>query len=81
MRPSPLTLAQLPSDQRRCLRIVSAVPDVAHAARKLHWSQAALNAVLAELQSLLGQAHIRLDAKQVGLSEELKKAILMGETR
>ena len=35
MSPTPLSLAQLPSDQRRCLRIVSAVPDVAHAARKL----------------------------------------------
>ena len=38
-----------------------------------------LNAVLAELQSLLGQVHIRLDGKQVGLSEAIKKAILTGE--
>lgn len=79
MSPTPLSLAQLPSDQRRCLRIVSAVPDVAHAARKLHWSKATTNAVLAELQSLLGQVHIRLDGKQVGLSEAIKKAILTGE--
>lgn len=75
MKPTQLNLTQLTSDQQRCLRIVSAVPCVAHAARKLHWSQAGLKAVLDELQALLGQAHLWTDGARVDLSDALKKAI------
>ena len=75
MRPAPLNLTQLPSAQRRCLRVLSEVPDMAHAARKLHWSQAELKTALVELQALLGQTHICTEGACVGLSDALKQAL------
>lgn len=70
-----IDLVKLSSEQRRCLRILSKVPDVAHAARRLHWSQAALKSVLAELLSLLGQRHICISENRVELSVEMREAI------
>lgn len=72
---APLDLSQLHAAQRRCLGVLGEVPDLAHAARKLHWSQAALKTVLAELQVLLGQTHICTVGARVGLSDALKEAI------
>ena len=75
MKVSQLDLSQLQAAQRRCLQGVIEVPDLAHAARKLHWSQAALKNVLSELQALLGHAHIGTVGARVGLSDALKEAI------
>jgi len=71
---APGALAGLPplaGAQWRCLRVVSETGDLAHAARKLHWSQAVLRAVLGDLQASLGSAHVRLAGRQVLLSPSL----------
>ncbi len=75
MKATPPNLSPLTPAQRRCLRVLSEVPDMAHAARKLHWSQAELKTALVELQALLGQAHICTEGACVGLSDALKQAL------
>jgi len=65
-------LPPLASAQWRCLRTVSEVGDLAHAARKLHWSQALLKSVLAELQATVGAQHVQLADGRVLLSPTLK---------
>ena len=59
----------------RCLRLVGEVGDMAHAARRLHWSQALLKAVLAELQARVGAQHVQLADGRVLLSPTLKNLI------
>ena len=73
----PLLLAQAPlsSAQWRCLRVVSEVADVAHAARKLHWSQALLKATLADLQACVGAQHLALLDERVQLSQALQELV------
>ena len=71
----PLPGLSLTSAQWRCLRVVSEVGDIAHAARKLHWSQAVLKSALADLYACLGAQHIALSDKQVQLSPALKDLI------
>ena len=77
MTPQRLPLSGLPltSAQWRCLRVLSEVGDIAHAARKLHWSQAVLKSALAELRAQMGAQHIALSGKQVQLSPTLKNLI------
>ena len=75
MSGAPPDLSQLSSAQWRCLRVVSEFSDVAHAARKLHWSQAALRAIVLELQENLGTRHIHVLAGQVQISRPLKAGI------
>ena len=65
-------LASLTPAQWRCLRVVSEVADVAHAARKLHCAQALLKAVLADLQAHLGGQHIAWAGESVQLSQMLQ---------
>lgn len=65
-------LATLSPAQWRCLRVVSGVADVAHAARKLHCAQALLKATLAGLQAHLGVQHIAWACESVQLSPELQ---------
>ena len=67
-----LALAPLSSAQWRCLRVVSEVGDVAHAARKLHCSQALLKAALADLQTCVGAQHLALLDERVQLSQALQ---------
>lgn len=71
----PPDLSTLPSNQRRCLRVVSVYSDVAHAARRLHWSQVALKAMLSELTISLGFQHIYVESDHVHVSETLKSVI------
>lgn len=71
----PAELPQLPGVQRRCLCVLSEFPDLAHAARRLHCSQAVLRAKLADLMARLGARHIHVDGERVQLSETLKSAI------
>ena len=71
----PLPGMALTSAQWRCLRVLSEVGDIAHAARKLHWSQAVLTSALAELRVHMGAQHIALSDKQVQLSPTLKDLI------
>jgi len=71
----PSELPQLPGVQRRCLHVVSEFPDLAHAARRLHWSQVTLKAVLSDLMASLGAQHIYVDGERVHLSETLKSVI------
>ena len=71
----PLPGLALTSAQWRCLRVLSEVGDIAHAARKLHWSQAVLTSALAELRAHMGAQHIALSDKQVQLSPTLKDLI------
>lgn len=75
--PCPLLWAQAPlsSAQWRCLRVVSEVGDVAHAARKLHCSQALLKAALADLQACVGAQHLALRDERVQLSQALQEWI------
>lgn len=68
-------LATLPPAQWRCLRVVSEVADVAHAARKLHCAQALLKSALADLQAQLGAQHIALAGDSVQLSPELQDVL------
>ena len=65
-------LEALTPAQWRCLRVVSEVADVAHAARKLHCAQALLKAPLANLQAHLGVQHIALVGEGVQLSQVLQ---------
>lgn len=67
----PLLNAFLTSAQWRCLRVVSEVSDIPHAARKLHCSQAVLKAALAELRERLGAQHIVVVDERVQLSPAL----------
>ena len=69
----PLPPAPLSSAQRRCLRVLSEVGDVAHAARKLHCSQAMLKAALADLQACVGAQHLALRDERVQLSQALQE--------
>ncbi len=71
----PLPALLLTRAQWRCLRVVSEVGDIAHAARKLHWSQAVLKAALAELHERVGAQHIALADERVQLSPTLKNLI------
>ncbi|MEC5214571.1 hypothetical protein RCH06_003136 [Polaromonas sp. CG_9.5] len=71
----PLPGLHLTRAQWRCLRVVSEVRDIAHAARKLHWSQALLKSALADLHACVGGQHIALSDKQVQLSPTLKHLI------
>lgn len=71
----PLPDFSLSRTQWRCLRVISEVSDIAHAARKLHWSQALLRAALAELHGHVGAQHIVLSDERVQLSLTLKKLI------
>lgn len=64
-------LATLTSMQWRCLRVVSEVADVAHAARKLHCSQALLRDALETLQACVGAQHLALVGQGVQLSPAL----------
>lgn len=66
--------AYLSSTQRRCLRVVLEFPDLAHAARRLHCSQATLKVALVELETSLGQSHFRLEGVQVSMSDALKNS-------
>lgn len=74
-RPLLLALAPLSSAQWRCLRVVSDVSDVAHAARKLHWSQPLLKATLAQLQACVGAPHLALRDERVQLSPALQELV------
>lgn len=77
MSQSPLPdLGSLPRVQRRCLGIVSDVCDVAHAARKLHWSQGVLMAVLSDIQANLGAQHVQVADGRVQVSEALKQVMM-----
>lgn len=71
----PLPGLHLSRAQWRCLRVVSEVRDIAHAARKLHWSQALLKSELTDLHACVGAQHIALSDKQVQLSPTLKHLI------
>lgn len=71
----PPDLSTLPSNQWRCLRVVSVYSDIAHAARRLHWSQVALKAMLSDLTISLGFQHIHVESDQVHVSETLKSVI------
>lgn len=71
----PLLGLCLTRTEWRCLRVVSEVGDIAHAARKLHWSQALLKAALAELQEHMDGQHIAQTDERVQLSPTLKKLI------
>lgn len=71
----PLPGLHLTSTQWRCLRVLSEVGDIAHAARKLHWSQAVLKSALAELRAHMGTQHIALADERVQLSPMLKDLI------
>lgn len=71
----PSDLPQLSSVQRRCLRVVSEFSDLAHAARRLHWSQATLKEMLSDIMASLGAQHIHVDADRVHISETLKSVI------
>lgn len=76
MNDAPPALQPLPPLQRaqwRCLRVVSEFGDIAHAARKLHWSQAVLRLMLADLQAALGVQHVQVCADRVELSPALKQ--------
>jgi hypothetical protein len=75
MSKAPPDLSQLPAPQWRCLRVVSEFSDIAHAARKLHCSQAVLKAILSELQASLGGQHIHVLDGRVQISELLKVSI------
>lgn len=68
-------LAPLPRAQRRCLFVVSEFSDLAHAARKLHWSQADLKAMLSDIQDRLGVQHVQVADGRVQVSELLKTRI------
>lgn len=71
-------LPPLPPLQRaqwRCLRVVSEFGDIAHAARKLHWSQAVLRSMLLDLQATLGVQHVQVCGDRVELSPALKPII------
>lgn len=72
---APLPGLRLTSAQWRCLRVLSEVGDIAHAARKLHWSQAVLKSALAELRARMGAQHIALANDRVQLSPTLKNLI------
>ena len=71
----PLPGLDLTRTQWRCLRVVSEVRDIAHAARKLHWSQALLKSALVDLRACVGAQHIALSDQQVQLSPMLKHLI------
>lgn len=68
-------LASLSNAQWRCLRVVSEVGDVAHAARKLHCSQARLKEALADLQVCVGAQHLSLQDERVQLSSVLQDLV------
>ena len=68
---SPPSGLLLTSDQWRCLRVLSEVGDIAHAARRLHWSQVTVRAALAELNRRVGADHIKLAGNHVQLSPSL----------
>lgn len=68
-------LSQLSAAQWRCLRVLGEFSDLAHAARKLHWSQAVLSAVVLELQESLGTLHIQVLAGRVQISRPLNAGI------
>jgi hypothetical protein len=74
--PLLLALPPLSSAQWRCLRVLSEVADIAHAARKLHWSQALFRATLAELQACVGTQHIAQLGERVQLSQALQDLLL-----
>lgn len=67
-----LVLPPLSSAQWRCLRVLGEVGDVAHAARKLHCSQAVLKDALAELQTCLDTQHLAVSDARVHLSPALQ---------
>ena len=71
----PADLPQLPGVQRRCLRVLSEFPDLAHGARRLHWSQAILREVISDLMARLGARHIHVDGDRVQMSETLKSVV------
>lgn len=71
-RPQLSVQTPLSSAQWRCLRVVSEVGDVAHAARKLHCAQALLKAALGDLQACVGAQHLALRDERVQLSEALQ---------
>jgi len=68
-------LPPLPRAQWRCLRVVSEFGDIAHAARKLHWSQAFLRSMLLDLQAALGVQHVQICGDRVEVSQALKQAL------
>ncbi len=70
-----LDAAALPRAQWRCLRVLSAVGDIAHAARKLHWSQAVLRLMLVDLQAALGVQHVQVCGDRIELSPALKQVM------
>lgn len=76
--PLLLALAPLSSAQWRCLRVVGEVGDLAHAARKLHCSQARLKAALADLQACVGAQHLALLGERVQLSQALQERLRLG---
>lgn len=59
----------------RCLQVLMAFEDLAHAARRLHLSQAALRELLLDLQQRLGAEHLRLEGERVALSAALRQAL------
>lgn len=65
----------LSSRQRRCLEVVCQFTSVAHAARRLHWSQAALEAEVQDLAHRLGDDTIRLHEGKVMTAEVLKHSL------
>ena len=72
---SPPSGLLLTSDQWRCLRVLSEVGDIAHAARRLHWSQVTVRAALAELNRRVGADHITLAGNRIQLSPSLKNLL------
>jgi hypothetical protein len=69
-------VASLSSRQRRCLEVVCKFTSVAHAARRLHWSQAALEAELLGLSEVLGDDVLRLQEGKVVTAEALTRLLL-----
>lgn len=71
----PADLPQLTDIQRRCLRVLSDFPDLAHASRRLHCSQATLRQVLLDVMARLGDRHMHVDGDSVHLLATLKSVM------
>lgn len=61
--------------KRRCLQVIIDYPDLAHASRRLHLSQAELMRVLALLQDELGPDQITLHDGRIEVAEALRQRL------
>ena len=70
---------ELPRQVRHCLAVLCEFNDVAHAARRLHCSQAQVLSRISELQQRLGRNAVVLEHRTVFIDPKVKEMIFNGK--